>query len=66
MLALARLQALDQQAPTQRAPATIPGVLTVGGVAYLVAIPAFFAVLLPAVSRGRRGAAGLPLTLRTP
>ncbi len=41
-------------------------VLTLGGVAYLVAIPAFFAVLLPAASRARRGAVGLPLTLQTP
>ena len=40
-------------------------VLTVGGIAYLVAIPAFFAVLLPAGGRGRRRA--LPsLTVRTP
>jgi SAM-dependent methyltransferase len=38
-------------------------VLTIGGVAYLVAIPAFFAVLLPAT---RRGGAGLPLTIQTP
>ena len=41
-------------------------VLTLGGVAYLVAIPAFFAVLLPAAGRGRRGAEGLPLTVQTP
>ena len=39
-------------------------VLTVGGVAYLVAIPAFFAVLLP-VAGGRRRAAS-PLTFQTP
>ena len=44
-------------------------VLTVGGVAYLVAIPAFFAVLLPVAGRRRRGGrdeAGLPLTVQTP
>ncbi|MGI3902063.1 MAG: hypothetical protein ACRYGP_26310 [Janthinobacterium lividum] len=34
-------------------------VLTVGGVAYLVAIPAFFAVVLPILGRGRPSAPGL-------
>ena len=39
-------------------------VLSLGGAAYLVAIPAFFAVLLPMAGRRRRAAS--PLTLRTP
>lgn len=34
-------------------------VLTVGGIAYLVAIPAFFAVVLPILGRGRPSAPGL-------
>ncbi len=41
-------------------------VLTVGGLAYLVAIPAFFAVLLPAARLAGRGGTALPLTLQTP
>ncbi len=45
-------------------------VLAVGGVAYLVAIPAFFAVVLPILGRGRPAAAGLaatlPLRVRSP